>query len=468
MFEIKREFDYSKSIYDTDSYKCLHKIQYPVGIKKSFSYLEARGSEIEGVDEIVVFGLQYHIAELMKTITKEDIEEAKPMFNNHIQAFSLEDDWSYIVEKHEGKLPVIIRSVPEGTVVPVGNVIATIENTDDRLFWLPNYIETKLMRVWKPITVATISREYKKIIKAHMEKTCDNLNGLPFMVHDFSSRSASSYEDSFVGSMAHLTSFLGTDTTSVLFNLKKYYNCDIAGYSVYATEHSVVTSYGKDNESFAYSEIYKRTIGQICSVVSDSYDIENAILNIWGEELLPMVENGDKTVVIRLDCGDTVEIVRTALNLMQKRFSHYINTKGYKIFNKVKILQGDGVNFKTMKAILEVLDELKFATDVIVFGIGSELCHKFNRDTFKFAIKMCANTFDNIVWNDVYKDPKGSFKKSKKGLLGLYMENGKMITKATDYATMDSKENLLQPIFKNGEFLSMSTLDDIRNRLGGV
>ena len=119
-------------------------------------------------------------------------------------------------------------------------------------------------------------------------------------------------------------------------------------------------------------------------------------------------------------------MVRTALNLMQKRFSYHVNTKGYKVFDKVKILQGDGVNFKTMKAILEVLDELKFATDVIVFGIGSELCHKFNRDTFKFAIKMCANTFDNITWNDVYKDPKCSFKKSKKGLLGLYgkWENG--------------------------------------------
>lgn len=458
----KMDLDYSKAIYDTDSYKTLHEMQYPIGIKKTVAYLEARKSDISDIDSIVVFGLQIHLDNLSKRITMDDVNEAKTMFEEHIGGFNY-DDWKYIVDKHDGYLPIKVRAVAEGTIVPVGNVILTVENTDDRLFWLPNFIETKLMRVWKPITIATISYKYKAILKENMLRTCDNLNGLPFMVHDFSSRSASGYEDSYMGSLAHLVNFMGTDTTSALFAAKKFYaERSAKGYSVYATEHSVVTSYGRENEVDAYRNIYNRTVGNICSVVSDSYDIENAISNIWGGQLLDMVEKGSKTLVIRVDSGDTVDMVRTALTLMQEKFSYYINSKGYKVFNKVKVLQGDGVNFTTMKQILTVLEELKFSTDVIVFGIGSELCHKFNRDTFAFAMKMCANTFDGITWNDIYKDPKGSFKKSKKGLLGLYLEDGKMVTKSTDYDTMNSDLNLLKPVFENGKILKTFTLDEIR------
>jgi len=463
MFGIK-EIDMNKVIFDSDSYKYMHKVQYPFGVTKAVAYGEARGSEIEGIEDVVVFGLQFYLKNLELLTTLSDVEVAKTMLTNHMGNFNYED-WKFIATNLGGKLPIKIRAVEEGTIVKTGEVIFTIENTHPRFFWLPNFIETYLMRVWKPTTIATVSREYKKILKENMLRTCDSLNGLPFMVHDFSSRSGSCGEDSVLGASGHLLNFLGTDTVLSLFALKYVYNEECAGFSVYATEHSTTTSHGRENEKQAYEHIINSCETSICSMVMDSYDVENAIENIMGNELIDLVENGNKTIVFRLDSGDTVEIVSTIFNIMLKKFSWYVNTKGYKVFNKVKILQGDGVNFKTMKAILKNMEEMKISTDCIVFGIGSELCHKFNRDTFKFAIKMCSILHASGQWADVYKDPKNSFKKSKKGLLGLNSEF--KTVKFDTYEEFSSDSNFCRVVFDNGVITRNFTLSEIREKING-
>ena len=45
-----------------------------------------------------------------------------------------------------GDVQVRIKAVPEGTVVPVKNVLVTVENTDPACFWLVNYLETFLVQ----------------------------------------------------------------------------------------------------------------------------------------------------------------------------------------------------------------------------------------------------------------------------------------------------------------------------------
>ena len=63
----------------------------------------------------------------------------------------------YIADELDGKLPIEIKAVEEGTPVEVGNVLMTVENTDKQCYWLPNYLESLLLQVWYPSTVATLS-----------------------------------------------------------------------------------------------------------------------------------------------------------------------------------------------------------------------------------------------------------------------------------------------------------------------
>ena len=202
----------------TDSYKTSHWKQYPEGTTEVYSYLESRGGKF---DETVFFGLQYFLQEYLQgeVVTMEKIIEAESVINMHMgPGIFNKKDWVYIVEQYGGVLPIEIRAVAEGTVVPTGNVLMTVVNTDPRCFWLTNYLESLLLQVWYPITVATTSRECKKLIKDSLRRTMDFKNqqemdaSLDFKLHDFGFRGVSSPESSIMGAMAHLVSFKGTDT----------------------------------------------------------------------------------------------------------------------------------------------------------------------------------------------------------------------------------------------------------------
>jgi nicotinamide phosphoribosyltransferase len=234
---------FSRSIIlNADSYKYSQWNQYPPGTEIVYSYIESRGGEW---DSTVFFGVQAFLREYLSTpITQADIDVAEKIITAHGEPFYREG-WQHILDKHAGRLPVVIKAAPEGSIIPTRNVLLTIENTDPACWWLTTFLETALLRaVWYPTTVATNSYESKKIILQYLEKTGDP-GLIDFKLHDFGARGVSSLESAALGGMAHLVNFQGTDTVSALLAAREYYDADMAGVSIPASEHSISGAFGK-------------------------------------------------------------------------------------------------------------------------------------------------------------------------------------------------------------------------------
>lgn len=449
-------------ILNTDSYKTSHYVQYPLGTEFVSSYIESRGGVYANT---IVFGLQAFIkAYLSKSVTKEDIDEAEIVLTAHGVPFN-RDGWEYILSAYDGYLPLEIQAVPEGTLLPTNNVMVQVKNTDPKCAWLTSYIETALLRaIWYPTTVATVSKSCKEIIKRYMEETADSTDGLAFKLHDFGARGASSEESSALGAAAHLVNFMGTDTVSGLLAAKRYYGADMAGFSIPAAEHSTITSWGKPNESAAYKNMLKQFGGKdkLLAVVSDSYNLWNAIDNIWGEELIEDVKKMEGTLVVRPDSGDPVEIVSETIERLMAKFGSRYNSKGYRVLpDCIRVIQGDGVNLESIAAILEALKIRKISAENIAFGMGGELLQKVNRDTQKFAMKASAIQI-NGKWQDVYKDPiTDPGKRSKRGRLALIKNaNNNFLTIRED--ELGAMNNELITVYRNGDLLKEWSFEEIR------
>lgn len=427
-------------ILNTDSYKVSMFKQYPAGTTGVYSYIESRGGRY---DQTVFFGLQAFIKEYLLTpITQSDIDIADEILTAHGEPFNREG-WQYILDKHNGYLPVVIRAVPEGSVVPVKNVLATIENTDPNVPWLTTWLETPALRaIWYGTTVATQSWSIKRVILDYLEKTGDPTT-IVFKLHDFGARGVSSLESAGIGGAAHLVNFMGTDTLSGILFAREYYNAGIAGFSIPAAEHSTITSWGRDNEVKAYENMVKQfgKQGSILAVVSDSYDIYNAASNLWGESLRQLVIDSGATVVIRPDSGDPVEVNRRLVEILGEKFGYTVNSKGFKVLNNVRLIQGDGVNELTIRSILGAFMAMGWSADNIAFGMGGALLQAVDRDTQKFAMKCSAigileeydrddfDTYEAVVWKDVQKDPiTDSGKKSKAGRVSLWKSGSEYVS----------------------------------------
>jgi nicotinamide phosphoribosyltransferase len=450
-------------ILNTDSYKASHYAQYPQGAEFVSSYIESRGGVYAST---LFFGLQMFIKKyLTKPITLVDIDEAEAIFNAHGVPFN-RAGWLYIVENYQGFLPLEIEAVAEGSDVPTGNVLVQVINTDPNCAWLTSYVETALLRaVWYPTTVATVSRVCRKIIAQYLNDTADNSEGLAFKLHDFGARGASSEESVAIGGLAHLVNFMGTDSMSAILAARRFYAENMAGFSIPAAEHSTITSWGREGEVDAYANMLKAFGGKdkLVAVVSDSYDLWNAIDNLWGDALKSQIESMGGTLVIRPDSGDPVQIVPEALERLMQKFGYRVNAKGYKALpDCVRLIQGDGVCVASIEAILAEMKNRGLSADNIAFGMGGELLQKVNRDTQKFAMKASAIRV-NGVWRDVYKDPiTDQGKRSKKGRLALVKQNGEYKTVARD--SVNAEDNQLRPVFKNGVLLVDESLAEIRQR----
>ncbi|MFD1217131.1 nicotinate phosphoribosyltransferase [Microbulbifer celer] len=449
-------------ILNVDSYKTSHYLQYPEGTQYVSSYIESRGGQFK---EGVFFGLQAFIKQyLTKPITAADIDEAEELCTVHGVPFNREG-WEYILREHNGYLPIEIQAVPEGTVVPVQNVLAQVINTDPVCFWLTSYVETALLRaVWYPTTVATQSREAKKIIQRYLEETADSLAGLPFKLHDFGARGTSSQETAALGGLAHLVNFQGTDTIAALTAGRRYYNAPMAGFSIPAAEHSTMTSWGREHEADAYGNMLTQFAGEgrLVAVVSDSYDLWSAIENIWGGELKEKVENNGGTLVIRPDSGDPVDVVTQTIERLMRIFGARINDKGYRVLpDFIRVIQGDGISLHTIEGILAAMKARKQSADNVAFGMGGELLQKVNRDTMKFAMKASAVRV-NGLWRDVYKDPITDIgKRSKKGRLAL-IRHGDGQYRTVREQDLGDRENLLKAVYRNGQLLIEQNLETVR------
>ncbi|QEC79453.1 nicotinate phosphoribosyltransferase [Mucilaginibacter ginsenosidivorax] len=456
-----------------DAYKYAHhKLYYP-GTTQIYSYLESRGGMF---DETIFFGLQYFLKEYLQgpAFIQQDLDEADGFLQ---QVFGRTDvfdksKFQYILDKYNGKLPVRIKAVAEGTAVPTGNALMTIENTAPECYWLTNFLETLLMQVWYPCTVATLSNQIKKVVTQYYKETATPgaEAGIDFVLNDFGFRGVSSVESAKIGGAAHLLNFSGSDNLAGSAMAINYYSAQkVYGMSIPATEHSICTLLGREGELEVFRHVLRTFPTGIIACVSDSYNIFKACSEYWGTELREEILNRDGTLVIRPDSGDPVMTLLAIFNILFDKFGFTTNAKGFKVLPpQVRVIQGDGVNYTEIGNIYKALKDSGISAENLVLGMGGALLQKVDRDTQKFALK-CSSAIVNGQEVKVEKSPTEmdadgnitpSFKKSKGGRLKLVKIDGKFKTVNQD--DEPGAENLLQTVFENGELINTISFEQVK------
>lgn len=401
-----------------DFYKLAHRPMYPEGTQLVYSTWTPRASRMKDVDEVVVAGNQKMIMRLNSFFQEYFFSKPKEVVvaeYARVLKFALGDpnpDTSHIEALHDlGYLPLLIKGLPEGTVVPLRVPTLTIQNTKSEFFWLTNYVETfASAELWPTYTAATIAREYRKILDRAAMKTVGNTEFVQFQGHDFSMRGMMGVEASASTGLGHLLSFVGTDTIPAILAAEAFYGANIekelVGTSIPATEHSVQCSYG-DDMTYLSDMITRVHPSGFVSIVSDGYDFWDVIGRI-----LPALKDkimarkggplGDK-VVIRPDSGDPVLIVcgdpegrteferKGAVEALWDIFGGTVTEKGYKVLDShIGLIYGDAITLRRAEEIVNRLAEKGFASINVVFGIGSYTYQYNTRDTFGFALKSTA------------------------------------------------------------------------------
>jgi nicotinamide phosphoribosyltransferase len=460
----------------SDAYKYSHHRFYHPNTEKIYSYLESRGGAF---DETVFFGLQYILKTyLTKPFTKADIDEAEWIMNG---VFGRPDvferaRFEYILEKHGGFFPVRIKAVPEGSVIPFRNVLMTIENTDPNCSWVTNFLESLLLQLWYPTTVATLSRKIRLIITKYLQETSEQTN-TDFMLNDFGFRGVSSVESAGIGGAAHLVNFRGSDNVVGSMLIHQFYNTKtVYGLSIPATEHSICTQEGEAGELEVYRRILATYPDGMVACVSDSFDIFRACREYWGGTLKEDILKRNGALVIRPDSGDPTRTLLEVFKILFEQFGSTLNSKGYRVLpHQVRVIQGDGVNIDSIQEILETLKNEGIAAENLAFGMGGKLLQGVNRDTMNFAIKCSYTEYDgmgrSVIKTPVEMDAEGnlqrSFKKSKSGQLVLLQHQSTREIKtfnALDIVGPAWSEDLLVPVFENGRLLEDWTFESIRER----
>ena len=465
---------------DTDSYKFSHPAQYPKGTDRLMSHIFSRGGDYE---ELQWFGLQLVIKEhLLRQLTHKQVDNIIAFQKEHffgVEIEELEIALRAVVDDYDGYMPLKIRAIPEGTVLPTKQLLATVESAvaDERIIALTTYMETMLMRVWAPTTVATTSYHIKKIIYDALVRTADDADAeIGFKLHDFGSRGVSSMESAAFNGAAHLVNFLGSDTTVGIMAANIGYHEKMAGYSIFATEHSTTTSFGRDGEERFLDQVFDKVAkpGAIFATVADSYDIMNFVENIAPKFKQRLRESG-AIWVIRPDSGDPVETPVELIRRLARIFGFTYNRKGYKVLDNVRVIQGDGIDIDDVKAIVDLMLAENWSISNIAFGMGGGLLQKNNRDTLKFAMKACAR-HDADGWHDISKDPtiydaktwkplRSSFKKSMAGRLELMRKGDDFKTvRIEEVAALEAQgyTAMLETVYDNGVLVRDMTFEEVR------
>ena len=458
-------------ILDTDSYKLSHFLGYPPEATHVYSYAESRGGSYPAT---VFFGLQKFAKELAAVrVTAADVAEAREFARAHGVPFN-EEGWLSIVHgKHAGRIPVEIKAVAEGTLVPTRNVLATVENTDPRMPWLTSYIETALLRAtWYPTTVATRVHGMKQRIKPLYDLTSNSVD-MGFAVLDFSARGCSSRETAEVGGMAHLLSFIGSDNIPAVLAARRFYDEPMAAFSVAATEHSVTTSWGGERELESIEYLIENMMPQngILSMVADTWNVYEFVEK--AAKFKERVANKGGTLVIRPDSGDMEEVLPGVFARALTYFGGQANGKGYTVLDNLKILQGDGINEWSCVTPFEIAESRRISADSVMTGSGGGLMQaNIDRDTCKFAFKASNVTIDGIdvpIAKNPITDPG---KRSKMGRLALIKsqdfgvgETEPKLKTVADDGSVKPGFNYLRTVYRDGELGNMESLATIRKRL---
>lgn len=447
----------------TDSYKIGHPSMFPDKTENSYEYFSSRKGAL--YNKTLLFGPQYLIKKnlLGKVLTKEKIDLADNFCMQHFnQDVFKRKRWDHMLEKHGGILPIRIKAVPEGTLIPTDNVLITMEATDEDFYWLSGHLDPLMTHAWSSSTVATLSREVKIVCKHYLEKTSDTLDPLDFMLHDFGFRGASCVEEAQVQGLGHLVNFKGTDTLVAIELGMEYYNSGVCAYSVPATEHSIMTSLGPDGEEQVLRYLLKRFPTGILSVVIDSFNHERFITKIAAnckDEILAR----DGKVVFRPDSGEPVSTTLQILELVEHVFGSSQNGKQNTVLNpKTGVLWGDGIKYIGVRNILHAMKNANFSAENIVFGMGGGLHSSTNRDTQRFAFKSSAQKREG-VWHDIFKQPTEISKASLKGKQYVYHIEG---SHGSDYVTTNVKNDnhidVLETVLEDGELFRDMTFDEVR------
>lgn len=476
---IARKLDLElNNINDTDSYKFSHFVQYLDGMEVMESYLEARGGEFK---TCTLAGLQVILHKyLAKVFTLKDVDEAEQFALAHGEPF-FRAGWVHILNKYAGKMPVRIRAIPEGMVIPTSNVMMTITSvTDPMCFWITNWLETMLSRVWYPSVIATTSREIKKVWMEYLELSSDDPSAeIGFKHHDFGSRGVTCQEQAALGGAAHLMSFLGSDNVAGVMTANHYYDEPMTGFSIPATEHSTMTVWGREHEYEALEHWITKTLVErtvpaglpkLSACVGDSYDIYKFVTMVCGDNLQTLIKNSGGTLVIRPDSGMPEDVLPCLLTIFERDLPAgevTVNSKGYKVLpSYLRIIWGDGINRRSMKEILKFITDIGWSASNIAFGSGGGLLQDVNRDTQKFAFK-CSFAQVNGKAINVSKDPiTDPGKRSKSGRLDLIrMPDGSVKTVSLPFGMIEHPDSVMNTVFENGEILHHTTFAECRSRM---
>ena len=475
----------------TDGYKVDHRRQYPDQTTLVYSNWTPRKSRIDGIDEVVFFGLQYFIKKYViedftQNFFQQPKEQISKKYSRRINNYLGENKVGvkHIEALHDlGYLPIVIKALPEGVSVPIRVPMLTMYNTKPEFFWLTNYFETLLSTtLWMPCNSATIAKQYRGILDKYAQETSSIPEFVDWQGHDFSMRGMAGLEAAILSASGHLLSFTGTDTIPSIDFLEEYYNAnsetELIGGSVAATEHSVMCMGTNNGEQ----ETFKRLITEvypngIVSIVSDTWDLWK-VLTEYLPNLKEEVLQRDGKVVIRPDSGDPVDIIcgnpngeteeerKGVIQLLWETFGGSINDKGYKELDAhIGAIYGDSITLDRAEQICERLKKNGFASTNVVLGIGSFTYQYNTRDTFGFAMKA---TYGEVNGNgrEIYKDPitDDGTKKSAKGLIQIVKENGTYQLK--DQVTWEEEQQgEMKEVYRNGALLIDEKLIEIRERI---
>ncbi len=487
----------------TDGYKTGHHQQYPKGTTLVYSNFTPRSNKYapKGCDQVVSFGQQMVIKQIHEAFKNEFFSRPKNEVCGEMKAelsmyLGTDYDVTHFEALHDlGYLPIVVKAIEEGTLVPIKVPVLTIYNTHPDFYWVTNYLETILSNLlWKPMTSATIAHTYRKVLTKWQEKT-DAERGwfIDWQGHDFSMRGMDSAEAVISSGVAHLTSFLGSDSLPAIYGARKYYNADgVVCGSVNATEHSVMCAGGKEDEVETFRRLLETYPTGILSVVSDTWDL----WKVCTEHVVTLKEEimtRDGKLVIRPDSGDPVDILcgtqifedsdhyndyelsreailspeeKGVIELLWDVFGGTVNEQGYKVLDPhIGAIYGDSITIDRADEICRRLEAKGFASTNVVLGIGSFTYQYNTRDTFGFAMK-ATYVEVNGEGREIFKDPitDDGTKKSATGLLSVHNHDGEYVL--IDHCTWEGERiGSLQTIYKDGYFENVTTLTKIRENL---
>ncbi|MDV2902189.1 nicotinate phosphoribosyltransferase [Phytobacter diazotrophicus] len=483
-----------------DGYKVSHRAQYPQGTTQVYSNFTPRSdrffSSPVADGKLVFFGLQGFLQWFMVDLfndaffarPQEDVvNEYKAVMDSYLGKDAVPVD--HIRALHNlGYLPLHIKSLDEGSKVPMKVPVLTITNTRDEFFWLVNYLETVLSaELWKASTNATIAHHYRKVCEQWAVKTCSDMSHIDFQCHDFSFRGMAGLQDTMQAGAGHLLSFKGTDSIPSLLYARDHYTAGedyFIGASIPATEHSVMCMGEKEQEI----ETFRRLIVDLypqgfVSIVSDTWDYWR-VMTEYTRELKQIILNREGRVVFRPDSGDPVEILcgtgadddtrntrtpeeKGSVEVLWEIFGGTVNEKGYKVLDPhVGLIYGDSITLARADEILRRLEAKGFASSNVVFGVGSFTYQYNTRDTFGFAMKATWGAV-NGEGRMIFKEPKtdSGLKRSARGLLRVERDAQGELQLHDEQTWEQEKTGELKTRFLDGKLYNVDHFEQIRQRL---